>query len=260
MTDRAKRTGLVAQKVGMTQVFDDNGQAIPVTLLKADENFVLGTRTLEKNGYSAVIIGFGAAKPNNLAKPVKGLCAKANVKPVKHIKEFRVSQDALLEIGNKLSVEHFVADQLVDIQGKSVGKGFAGGMKRHNFKGLEASHGVSISHRSLGSTGQRQDPGKTFKGKKMPGHLGVETTTVQNIRVILVDKEYGLIGVNGSVPGKKGSYVYISDSVKVVLPGSVKYPAVYDQSSASASKPVVNEKDSAPAAAQSEAAEEQTNN
>lgn len=249
MTGRAKRTGLIAQKVGMTQIFDSLGQAIPVTLLKADENHVIGSCTLEKNGYSAVILGFGEAKQSRASKSLRAVCAKINIKPVKHIKEFKVSPDALIEPGKKLSINHFVEGQLIDVQGTSIGKGFAGGMKRHNFKGLEASHGVSISHRSVGSTGQRQDPGKTFKGKKMPGHLGAETVTVQNITIAIIDEELGLIGVLGSIPGKNGSYVYISDAIKVVMPGGVQYPAALvavgtnSQNSTSAVKVNIDEKE-----------------
>jgi len=249
MTVRAKRTGLITRKVGMTQTYDELGQVISVTLLKADENYVIGTRTPDKNGYSAVVLGFGEAKQSRATKSLRAVCAKINVKPVKHIKEFRVSPDAVVEAGKKLSVTHFVEGQLIDIQGTNIGKGFAGGMKRHNFRGLEASHGVSITHRSIGSTGQRQDPGKTFKGKKMPGHMGAATVTVQNVTITVIDEELGLIGVNGSVPGKNGSYVYISDAVKVVMPGSVQYPAaIVEGASAPQEKPAADKEVKAPGA------------
>jgi large subunit ribosomal protein L3 len=225
MFEESKRTGLIAQKIGMSHVFDEAGQAIPVTLLKADENFVLDVKTKEKNGYTAVVLGFGEKKPSRVNKSVKGLCAKAKVKPIAHMKEFRVASNALLQPGQKLSIEHFMLDQKIDIQGVNIGKGFAGGMKRHNFRGLEASHGVSVSHRSHGSTGNRQDPGRTFPGKKMAGHMGTETVTIQNIRVVAIDTELGIIAVNGSVPGKKGTFVYMKDAAKAVLPYGVVYPA-----------------------------------
>jgi large subunit ribosomal protein L3 len=223
--NQARRTGLIARKVGMTQVFDKDGRALAVTLLKADENFVLANKTKQKDGYTSIVMGFGEAKAHRTSKPLKGICTKAAVKPVQVIKEFRVSENALLQPGAKLSIGHFVEGQFVDIQGVNIGKGFAGGMKRHNFRGLEATHGVSISHRSIGSTGQRQDPGKTFRGKKMPGHMGVETVTIQNIQITLIDMELGIIAINGSVPGRRGTYLTISDAVKVSLPSGAKFPA-----------------------------------
>lgn len=229
MVEAAKRTGLIAVKVGMTQIFDEKGQAITVTLLKADENQVVGVKNKQKHGYNAVVLGFGEAKVNRVSKQLKGIFAKAKVKPVKHMKEFRVADDALLEIGRKISIEHFMTGQKVDIHGVNIGKGFAGSMKRYNFAGLEASHGVSISHRSHGSTGNRQDPGRVFPGKKMAGHLGSESVTIQNLRVVDVDKELGIIALNGSVPGKKGSYVYITDAAKMVLPVGIAYPAEYEE-------------------------------
>lgn len=225
MFEESKRTGLIARKIGMSHVFDDAGQAIAVTLLKADENYVLDVKTTEKNGYNAVVLGFGEKKPSRVNKSVKGICAKAKVKPTAHMKEFRVASNALLQLGQKLSIEHFILDQKIDIQGVNIGKGFAGGMKRHNFRGLEASHGVSVTHRSHGSTGNRQDPGRTFPGKKMAGHMGTEVVTLQNIRIVNIDTELGIIAVNGSVPGKKGSYVYMKDAAKTVLPYGVAYPA-----------------------------------
>ena len=222
--DVSRRTGLIAQKVGMTQIFDAEGKTMAVTLLKADSNVVLGHKTKEKDGYVSLVIGYGEAKPSRVSKSVKGLCAKTGTKPVKKIKEFRVSENALIEVGSQLSVEHFVENQFIDVHGTNIGKGFAGPMKRWNFGGLEASHGVSVSHRSHGSTGQRQDPGKTFKGKKMAGHMGCETVTVQNLKIVRVDSELGLIAVYGSVPGKKGSYITITDAVKLALPGAAAFP------------------------------------
>ncbi len=224
--NQSRRTGLIAKKVGMTQVFDADGKALAVTLLKADENFVVATKTKDRDGYFSVLIGFGEAKPKRVSKSIKGTCSKGGVKPVKIMKEFRVSEDALLEPGAKLSIAHFVENQSIDIHGTNIGKGFAGGMKRHNFRGLEATHGVSVSHRSIGATGQRQDPGKTFKGKKMPGHLGTETVTIQNIKVALIDEELGIIAIHGSVPGRRGSYLTITDAIKVSLPANAKFPAV----------------------------------
>lgn len=219
------RTGLMATKVGMTQIFTEDGEVLPVTLLKASGNVVLDLKTKEKNGYNAVVMAFGDVKPNRVSKPQKGKFAKAKIEPKRHVKEFRVSEDAMLQPGQEIAVDHFVVDQAIDIQGVNIGKGFAGVMKRHNFRGLEASHGVSVTHRSHGSTGQRQDPGRVFKGKKMAGHMGTETITIQNILVKHIDMDLGIIAINGSVPGKNGSLIYISDSVKQILPDNVKVPA-----------------------------------
>ena len=216
------RTGLIAKKLGMSRVFEMDGTHVPVTVLHVDGLEVVDVRTKEKDGYTAVQLGCGSIKAKNLSKPLKGHFAKANVEPKKKLAEFRVSDDCLLSVGDKLSVEHFVPGQFVDVCGTSIGKGFAGVMKRHNFAGLEASHGVSISHRSHGSTGQRQDPGKVFKGKKMAGHLGDERVTVQNLKVVSVDADKGLIMVKGGVPGAEHGWVYVTDAVK--KPASVKLP------------------------------------
>ena len=216
------RTGLIAKKLGMSRVFEMDGTHIPVTVLHVDGLEVVDVKTKEKDGYTAVQLGCGNVKAKNLSKPLKGYFAKAKVEPKKKLAEFRVSEDCLLTVGDKLSAEHFVAGQYVDVCGTSIGKGFAGVMKRHNFAGLEASHGVSISHRAHGSTGQRQDPGKVFKGKKMAGHMGDERVTVQNLKVVSVDAEKGLIMVKGGVPGAENSWVYISDAIK--KPASVKLP------------------------------------
>ncbi len=219
------RTGLIAQKLGMTRVFDDTGVHLPVTLLKVEGCQVVAQRTLERDGYTAVQLGVGAAKPKRAGKAMRGHFAKAKVEPKRRLAEFRVSEDALIDTGAEISADHFLAGQYVDVSGTSIGKGFAGVMKRHNFKGLKASHGVSISHRSHGSTGQCQDPGKVFKGKKMAGHMGAERVTVQNLRVVSTDVEDGLIVVEGAVPGSRGSYVLLSDAIKKSAPDDLPFPA-----------------------------------
>ena len=208
------RTGLIAKKLGMSRIFDVDGTHVPVTVLQVDGLEVVAVKTQEKDGYTSVQLGCGAIKAKNLSKPLKGYFAKANVEPKGKLAEFRVSEDCLLSVGDKLSVEHFVPGQFVDVCGTSIGKGFAGVMKRHNFAGLEASHGVSVSHRSHGSTGQRQDPGKVFKGKKMPGQMGAVKVTIQNLEVVRVDAENNLLLVKGAVPGPKKSTVIIKESVK----------------------------------------------
>ena len=228
--ETVRRTGLIATKIGMTQIFDATGEAIPVTLMHVDSNFVLGNKEKNKDGYDAVILGYGKAKPNRVSKPVKGQCSKVKVEPVKHIREFRVSGGAQLEVGKQVIASHFVLGQLVDVKGTSIGKGFAGAMKRHNFGGLEASHGVSVSHRSHGSTGQRQDPGKVFKNKKMAGHLGDERVTIQNLEIIDINSEMNIIALRGAVPGNKGSIVYIVDAIKKAVPVSANFPAAYAES------------------------------
>ena len=195
------RTGLIAKKLGMSRIFGADGSHTPVTVLAVDNLQVVDVKTQERDGYTAVQLGTGAIKAKNVSKPLKGHFAKANVEPKKKLAEFRVSEDCLLPVGSELSVEHFVVGQYVDVCSTSKGKGFAGVMKRHNFAGLEASHGVSISHRAHGSTGQRQDPGKVFKGKKMAGHMGDERVTVQNLKVAAIDANRGLIMVKGAVPG-----------------------------------------------------------
>ena len=219
------RTGLIAQKLGMTRIFNDDGNHVPVTVLKVDNCQVVSVRTEGTDGYTAVQLGVGAAKVKNVGKAMRGHYAKAKVEPKKLLAEFRVPQDALLEVGAELSVEHFHAGQLVDVVGTTIGKGFAGAMKRHHFGGLRATHGVSVSHRSHGSTGQRQDPGKTFKGKKMAGHLGAVRRTTQNLRVVAVDAERGLIMLRGAVPGAEGGFVFVSDAVKRKMPKDLPFPA-----------------------------------
>ncbi len=218
------RSGLIAQKVGMTRVFTDDGEAIPVTVLKVDDCRVVAQRTRERDGYTAVQLGVGKAKVKRMSKPLRGHFARAKVEPARKLAEFRVSEENLLEVGAELTADHFVPGQFVDVTGISIGKGFAGAMKRWNFGGLRASHGVSISHRSHGSTGQCQDPGKVFKGKKMAGHMGARRVTTQNLKVISTDAERGLILVRGAVPGAKGSWVFIRDAVKKPLPENAPLP------------------------------------
>jgi len=216
---------LLAQKVGMTRVFTEEGRHVPVTVLKMDGCQVVAVRTEEKDGYNAVQLGMGAARVKNVNKARRGHFAKAKVAPKSKLAEFRVSADGLLEVGAELSADHFVAGQFVDVTGTSIGKGFAGAMKRHNFAGLRASHGVSVSHRAHGSTGNSQDPGKVFKGKKMAGHMGDSRATTQNLEVVSTDEERGLILIRGAVPGAKGSWVLISDALKRPLPEGVPFPA-----------------------------------
>ena len=219
------RTGLIAKKLGMSRIFEADGTHVPVTVLSVDGLQVVNVKTAEKDGYNAVQLGTGAIKAKNVTKPMKGYFAKANVEPKKKLGEFRVSEDCLLSVGDELSVEHFVAGQYVDVCATSIGKGFAGVMKRHNFAGLEASHGVSISHRAHGSTGQSQDPGKVFKGKKMAGHLGAERVTVQNLKVVAIAAAKGLIMVKGGVPGSENTWVRVTDAVKKPANASVPMPA-----------------------------------
>ncbi len=219
------RTGLLAKKLGMTRLFKDDGTHVPVTVLHLDQVQVVATRTMETDGYTAVQLGWGKAKVKNVTQPNRGHYAKAKVEPKKKLVEFRVSADALLEPGATLSAEHFVVGQIVDVCGTSQGKGFAGAMKRWNFAGLEASHGVSVSHRSHGSTGNRQDPGKTFKNKKMAGHMGVDRITTLNLEVAGVDADRGLLMIKGAVPGSKGGYVLVRDAIKKPRPANLPYPA-----------------------------------
>ena len=219
------RTGLIAQKIGMTRAFSSDGQHVPVTVLKVENLQVVNVRTKDADGYNAVQLGWGNAKAKNVSKPMRGHYAKSKVEPKRKLAEFRVSEEAILPIGAELSVEHFLAGQRVDVVGTSIGKGFAGGMKRHNFAGLEASHGVSISHRSHGSTGNSQDPGKVWKGKKMAGHMGAERRTIQNLEVFSTNAERGLLLIKGAVPGSKGGYVLVSDAKKKFMPENLAFPA-----------------------------------
>ncbi|QJE73643.1 50S ribosomal protein L3 [Aerophototrophica crusticola] len=221
------RSGLIAQKVGMTRVFTDAGESVPVTVLKLDSVQVVAQRTEERDGYTALQLGTGKAKVKNVAKAQREMYARAKVEPKKKLVEFRVDPKNLIEVGAELTADHFVPGQYVDVQGTTIGKGYAGGMKRWNFGGLRATHGVSVSHRSIGSTGGRQDPGKTFKNKKMPGQLGVETVTVQNLKIVSVDAERGLILVKGAIPGHDGNWVLVKDAVKKKLPDGVPFPGAF---------------------------------
>ena len=218
------RTGLIAQKLGMTRVFEDDGNHVPVTVLKVEDCQVVAVKTAERDGYTALQLGVGKAKVKNVSKQMRGHFAGAKVEPKRKLAEFRVSEDAVIDVGSELGADHFVAGQHVDVVGTSIGKGFAGAMKRHNFGGLEATHGVSISHRSHGSTGNSQDPGKVFKGKKMAGHLGDERVTIQNLRIVSTDAERGLILVGGAVPGAKGGFVLVSDAKKRTMPDGLPFP------------------------------------
>jgi large subunit ribosomal protein L3 len=231
------RTGLLAKKVGMTRLFGVDGSHIGVTVLQVEDCEVVAVRTAEKDGYTAVQLGVGRAKTKNVTKPMRGHFAKAKVEPKRKVGEFRVAEDALLEVGARLSAEHFVEGQLVDVVGISIGKGFAGAMKRHNFGGLRASHGVSVSHRSHGSTGNRQDPGRTFPGKKMAGHYGHERVTTQNLKVVAADDEKGLLLVSGAVPGPRGGYIIVKDASKRARPKDAPYPAGLRKAAGEAAAP-----------------------
>ena len=221
------RSGIIAKKVGMTRVFTDDGQHVPVTVLHMENCQVVAQRNDERDGYTALQLGVGKAKVKNVSKGMRGHFAKANVEPKRKLVEFRVTPDAMIDVGAEITAEHFVAGQPVDVVGTSIGKGFAGAMKRHNFSGLRASHGVSVSHRSHGSTGNSQEPGKVWKGKKMAGHMGDAQVTVQNLMVVSTDVERGLILIRGAVPGSKGGYVLVSDAVKMPLPDGVPMPGAF---------------------------------
>ena len=219
------RSGVIAQKVGMTRVYNDAGEHVPVTVLRLDNCQVVAQRTEEKNGYTAVQLGAGTSKVKNTAKALRGQFAAASVEPKAKLVEFRVSTDNLIDIGAELTASHFVAGQLVDVTGTTIGKGFAGAMKRHNFGGLRATHGVSVSHRSHGSTGSNQDPGRVWKGKRMAGHMGQTRVTTQNLEVVSTDEERGLILVKGAVPGSKGAWIVVRDAVKSGTPSDAPRPA-----------------------------------
>ena len=219
------RSGVIAQKVGMTRIFTEAGEHIPVTVLKLDNVQVLSHRTNEKNGYTALQLGAGTRRPSRLTKADRQNFAKAEVEPKRRLAEFRVTPENLIEVGAQITADHFVPGQFVDVTGTNQGKGFQGAMKRWNFGGLRATHGVSVSHRSHGSTGQRQDPGKVFKGKKMAGHMGAVRVTTQNVEVVSTDADRGLILVRGAVPGSKGAWILVRDAVKHPLPESAPKPA-----------------------------------
>jgi len=221
------RSGVIAQKLGMTRIFDDSGAHVPVTVLRLQNCQVVAQRVSEKNGYCALQLGAGQAKVKNVSRAERGHFAVANVEPKRKMAEFRVSPENMIEVGAEITADHFVEGQFVDATGISIGKGFAGAMKRHNFRGLEMTHGVSVSHRAHGSTGQCQDPGKVFKGKKMAGHLGDERVTTQNLRVVKVDPARGLIMVCGAVPGAKGGWIMLRDAVKKALPKDAPTPGAF---------------------------------
>src|ERR1041385_3351421 len=223
--DLVMRTGVIAKKKGMTRLFQDDGRHVPVTVLALDNVQVVARREQDRDGYTGVQLGAGSSKAKNLSKPQRGHFGKAEVEPKAKLVEFRVEEDALLDVGAELTADHFVAGQLVDVQGMTQGKGFAGAMKRWGFGGLRASHGVSLSHRSHGSTGNRQDPGRVFKNKKMAGHMGARTRTQQNLEVVRTDPIRGLLFIKGSVPGHKGSWLTVSDAIKLPRPDAAPYPA-----------------------------------
>jgi large subunit ribosomal protein L3 len=230
------RTGVIAKKLGMTRFFADDGAHVPVTVLALDGCQVVGQRTKDKDGYVALQLGAGVKKAKNTSKGLRGHYAKAQVEPKRVVSEFRVSDDNMIDVGAVMTADHFVEGQVVDVQGYTIGKGFQGGIKRWNFGGLRATHGVSVSHRSLGSTGQRQDPGRTFKGKKMAGHLGEELVTTLNLTIVRVDVERGLIMIKGAVPGAEGSYVKIRDAVKKALHKDAPKPGAFRTSGEEAAK------------------------
>src|SRR6478752_4590873 len=245
------RSGVIAQKVGMTRLFTEAGEHLPVTVLRLEQCQVVGHRTVDKNGYVALQLGAGSRKVRNVSKAERGNFAIAKVEPKRKLAEFRVSQDGIIPVGAEITADHFVVGQFVDVTGTSIGKGYAGGMKRWNFGGLRASHGVSISHRSIGGTGGRQDPGKTFKNKKMSGHLGVDRVTTLNLKVVQTDVERGLILVEGAVPGVKGGWITVRDAVKKKLPDGVPKPGKFKLGETAAAAPAVAE---VPAAAEGKGA------
>lgn len=230
------RSGIIAKKVGMTRLFMEDGKQIPVTVLQLENLQVVAQRTTEKDGYTAVQLGAGAAKAKRVSQAMRGHFAAANVAPKRKVAEFRVTADNLIAVGEEISAEHFLEGQKVDVSGTSIGKGFAGAMKRHNFGGLRASHGVSISHRSHGSTGQCQDPGRVFKGKKMAGHMGAARVTTQNLEVVKTDADRGLVFIKGAVPGSKGGWVTVKDAVKKKLPEGVPFPAALKKAAEAAAE------------------------
>jgi large subunit ribosomal protein L3 len=250
------RSGVIAKKLGMTRLFLEDGRQVPVTVLSLEGLQVVAQRTAEKDGYSAVQLGAGAAKAKRTTQAMRGHFARAKVEPKRKLAEFRVSPENLIEVGEEITADHYFAGQFVDVAGTSIGKGFAGAMKRHNFGGLRASHGVSISHRSHGSTGQCQDPGKVFKGKKMAGHMGAVRVTTQNLQVVKTDSERGLIMVKGAVPGSKGGWVILKDAVKKPTPDNIILPAAL-KSAAEEAKRIAEEAAAEAAAAEAEALRQQ---
>lgn len=230
------RSGLIAKKLGMTRLFTDDGKEVPVTVLLVDGLQVVAQRTRDKDGYTALQLGAGAAKATRTSQPMRGVFAQASIAPKRKVAEFRVSPENLIAVGSEITADHFLPGQKVDVSGTSIGKGFAGAMKRHNFSGLRASHGVSINHRSLGSTGQCQFPGRVFKGKKMAGQMGDANVTTQNLEVVRTDSDRGLIMVKGAVPGSKGGWVTVRDAVKKGAPEAAPRPAAIRQPEAEPEK------------------------
>jgi large subunit ribosomal protein L3 len=225
---------VIAQKVGMTRLFTDSGEHVPVTVLRLAQCQVVAHRSKEKDGYVALQLGVGRAKVKNVSAAERGRFAVAKVEPKRKLAEFRVTEDAVIPVGAEITADHFIPGQFVDVTGTTTGKGFAGGMKRWNFGGLRASHGVSVSHRSHGSTGGRQDPGKTFKNKKMPGHMGVDRITTLNLKVVQTDVERGLILVEGAVPGAKGGWITVRDAVKKAMPKDLPKPGKFREAAGDA--------------------------
>ena len=243
------RSGVVAQKMGMTRLFTEAGEHVPVTVLRLAECQVIAHRTADKNGYVALQLGSGARRAGNMSKADRGYFAAAKVEPKRKLAEFRVTEAEMIPVGAEITADHFVEGQFVDVCGISIGKGFAGGMKRWNFGGLRASHGVSVSHRSIGSTGGRQDPGKTFKNKKMPGHMGHTRITTLNLKVAKIDIERGLVMVEGAVPGSKGGWITLRDAVKKKLHKDAPKPGKFRLADAAAPEDAPSE---APAAKEGE--------
>ncbi|WP_323768098.1 50S ribosomal protein L3 [Marinovum sp.] len=248
------RSGIIAKKVGMTRLFQEDGKQIPVTVLQLDGLQVVAQRTADEHGYTAVQLGAGAAKTNRVSQAMRGHFSKANVAPKRKVAEFRVAPEAMINVGEEITADHYFEGQFVDVSGTSIGKGFAGSMKRHNFGGLRATHGVSISHRSHGSTGQCQDPGKVFKGKKMAGHMGAVRVTTQNLQVVKTDADRGLIMVKGAVPGSKGGWVTVRDAVKKPFPENAILPAALKSAAEEAAKAAEEAAAAAAAEAEAEAA------
>jgi large subunit ribosomal protein L3 len=248
------RSGIIAKKVGMTRLFMEDGRQVPVTVLQLDKLQVVAQRTADRHGYSAVQLGTGSIKAKRVSKAMRGHFAAASVEPKRKVAEFRVASDNLINVGEEITADHYFEGQFVDVCGTSIGKGFAGGMKRHNFRGLEATHGVSISHRSHGSTGQCQDPGKVFKGKKMAGHMGAAKVTTQNLQVVRTDADRGIIMIKGAVPGSKGGWVTVKDAVKKPTPENVILPAALKSAAEEAKR--LAEEAAAQAAAEEAAAAE----
>jgi large subunit ribosomal protein L3 len=248
------RSGIIAKKVGMTRLFMDDGRQVPVTVLQLDKLQVVAQRTADQHGYSAVQLGAGSAKAKRVSKAMRGHFSAAKVAPKRKVAEFRVDPDNLINVGEEITANHYFEGQYVDVCGTSIGKGFAGGMKRHNFGGLEATHGISIAHRSHGSTGQCQDPGKVFKGKKMAGHMGAARVTTQNLQVVKTDADRGLVMVKGAVPGAKGGWVTVKDAVKKPFPENAILPAALKSAAEEAAKAA--EEAAAQAAAEEAAAAE----